>query len=86
MLLQAVGDLNSKYNTVGVWQQEEGKPENNDFKKGIVYYLSPEQRVVGVLLWNLFGKVDDARRAIRRSKRFADLSQLKNEISLEENH
>jgi hypothetical protein len=33
--------------------------------EGIVYYLDGEQRPRGVLLWNQFGRLDDARALIR---------------------
>ena len=33
--------------------------------KGLVYYLDGEGRPRGVLLWNLFGRVDEARELIR---------------------
>ena len=35
----------------------------DDYSKGVVFYLSREERrVVGVLTWNLFGKMDIARK------------------------
>lgn len=35
----------------------------DDYSKGVVFYLSQEERkVVGVLTWNLFGKMDVARK------------------------
>ena len=37
-------------------------------RKGIVYYLDPVRRPRGVLLWNIFGRVDDARQLIRSHK------------------
>ena len=37
--------------------------------QGIVYYLDRERRPRGVLLWNLFGRVDDARELIRAGDR-----------------
>ena len=49
---EAVGELNSKLETVSDWDEP--------FKKGVVYYLD-EGRVRGVLLWNVWEKVDDAR-------------------------
>lgn len=49
---EAVGELNSKLETVVDWQEP--------FKKGVVYYLK-EGRVCGVLLWNVWDKVSDAR-------------------------
>jgi len=49
---EAVGELNSKLETVSDWQEP--------FKKGVVYYLE-NGRVRGVLLWNVWEKVDAAR-------------------------
>jgi hypothetical protein len=36
--------------------------------EGIVYYLDGDRRPRGVLLWNVFGRVDDARELIRAGK------------------
>ena len=49
---EAVGEMNSKMQTVSDWEEP--------FKKGVVYYLD-DNRVRGVLLWNVWEKVDDAR-------------------------
>jgi NADPH-dependent 2,4-dienoyl-CoA reductase/sulfur reductase-like enzyme len=49
---EAVGELNSKLETVSDWDEP--------FKKGVVYYLDAG-RVRGVLLWNIWEKVDAAR-------------------------
>jgi 3-phenylpropionate/trans-cinnamate dioxygenase ferredoxin reductase subunit len=49
---EAVGDLSSKLQTVIDWQEP--------FKKGVIYYLDNE-RVRGVLLWNVWDQVDNAR-------------------------
>ena len=48
---EAVGDLNSKLETVADWQEP--------FRKGVVYYLEGG-RVRGVLLWNVWKKVKEA--------------------------
>jgi len=50
---EAVGEMSSKMKTISDWQEE-------PFKKGVVYYLD-DDRVRGVLLWNVWKKVDDAR-------------------------
>jgi len=50
---EAVGEMSSKMETVSDWQEE-------PFKKGVVYYLD-EGRVRGVLLWNVWKQVDNAR-------------------------
>jgi NADPH-dependent 2,4-dienoyl-CoA reductase/sulfur reductase-like enzyme len=49
---EAVGELNPKLETYSDWQ--------DPFQKGVVYYLD-EGRVRGVLLWNVWGQVDQAR-------------------------
>lgn len=52
---EAVGDLNSSLEMVSDWQEP--------FKKGIVYYLK-DQRVRGVLAWNVWEQVEPARKLI----------------------
>jgi NADPH-dependent 2,4-dienoyl-CoA reductase/sulfur reductase-like enzyme len=54
---EAVGELDSRLATLA----ELGELA----EEGIVYYLDGERRPRGVLLWNLFGRVDDARVLIR---------------------
>ena len=49
---EAVGELSSKLETVADWE--------DPFKKGVVYYLG-EDRVRGVLLWNVWDSVPEAR-------------------------
>jgi NADPH-dependent 2,4-dienoyl-CoA reductase/sulfur reductase-like enzyme len=49
---EAVGQLDSRLETVSDWQEP--------FHKGVVYYLR-EGKVRGVLLWNVWGKVESAR-------------------------
>jgi NADPH-dependent 2,4-dienoyl-CoA reductase/sulfur reductase-like enzyme len=54
---EAVGELDSRLETLA---------ELDDIhEQGAVYYLDRERRPRGVLLWNLFGRVDDARGLIR---------------------
>jgi 3-phenylpropionate/trans-cinnamate dioxygenase ferredoxin reductase subunit len=54
---EAVGELDSRMKTIADWT-EPGR-------EGIVYYLDAARRPRGVLLWNLFGRVDAARDLIR---------------------
>jgi len=49
---EAVGETSSKMEMVSDWQER--------FKKGVIYYLE-EGRVRGVLLWNVWKQVDNAR-------------------------
>ena len=48
---EAIGTLNSKLETYADWQET--------FKKGVIYYLDGG-RVRGVLLWNVWQKLDEA--------------------------
>jgi NADPH-dependent 2,4-dienoyl-CoA reductase/sulfur reductase-like enzyme len=52
---EAVGDLNPRLDLIADWEAPN--------RKGVVYYLH-EGRVRGVLLWNVWGQVDAARRLI----------------------
>jgi NADPH-dependent 2,4-dienoyl-CoA reductase/sulfur reductase-like enzyme len=52
---EAVGELDSRLEMVSLWQEP--------FRKGVVYYLK-NGRVRGVLLWDVWGKVDQARELI----------------------
>jgi NADPH-dependent 2,4-dienoyl-CoA reductase/sulfur reductase-like enzyme len=49
---EAVGELDPAMEVIEDWHEK--------FKKGVIYYLS-EGRVRGVLLWNVWNRVDDAR-------------------------
>jgi NADPH-dependent 2,4-dienoyl-CoA reductase/sulfur reductase-like enzyme len=57
---EAVGELDSRLRTTADWTDVGGA--------GTVYYLDEEGRPRGVLLWNLFGRVDTARELIRTAK------------------
>lgn len=52
---EAVGDLDSRLETVVDWKQP--------FEKGVIYYME-DARVRGVLLWNVWDTVDAAREII----------------------
>jgi NADPH-dependent 2,4-dienoyl-CoA reductase/sulfur reductase-like enzyme len=67
---EAVGDLSSKLQTVSDWQET--------FKKGVIYYLESD-RVRGVLLWNVWGQVENAR-ALMNEKGPFTADTLKNRL------
>jgi 3-phenylpropionate/trans-cinnamate dioxygenase ferredoxin reductase subunit len=52
---EAVGDIDARLDTVEDWKEQ--------YREGVVYYLR-DGRVMGVLLWNTWGKVDAARALI----------------------
>ncbi len=59
---EAVGELDSRLETVSDWQ--------DPYRKGVVYYLQ-DGRVRGVLLWNVWEQIEAARRLIAEPGPFA---------------
>lgn len=59
---EAVGELDSRIETVSDWEEP--------YRKGVVYYLQ-DGRVRGVLLWNVWEQVEAARRLIGERGPFA---------------
>jgi 3-phenylpropionate/trans-cinnamate dioxygenase ferredoxin reductase component len=57
---EAVGELDSRLETIADWSVPG--------REGIVYYVDGARRPRGVLLWNVFGRVDAARDLIRAGK------------------
>jgi 3-phenylpropionate/trans-cinnamate dioxygenase ferredoxin reductase subunit len=66
---EAVGELDPRLQTISKWKEQ--------FHEGVVYYLA-QGRVRGVLLWNVWDKVDAARAAINSGHVFttAELESL----------
>lgn len=56
---EAVGKLDAELQTFADWQEE--------YEKGVIYYLE-DNRVRGVLLWNVWDKLDEARELIGEGK------------------
>src|SRR5687768_1629667 len=69
---EAVGEMSSKMETIADWQEE-------PFKKGVVYYMD-NGRVRGVLLWNVWEKVEDARALMKEAVPFKE-KDLKGKIT-----
>ncbi len=58
---EAVGEVDSRLETVADWQEP--------YREGVVYYLQ-DGRVRGVLLWNVWERVDAARELIKEAGPF----------------
>lgn len=52
---EAVGELNARLSTVIDWQDE--------FNEGVIYYLD-QNRIRGIILWNIWDQIDPARELI----------------------
>lgn len=68
---EAVGEINSKLHTFSDWQEP--------FKKGVIYYLD-QDRVRGVILWNVWDKVEEARGLMKEEGLFSE-KDLKGRIT-----
>ncbi|XP_003385522.1 PREDICTED: apoptosis-inducing factor 1, mitochondrial-like [Amphimedon queenslandica] len=77
---EATGLIDSKLPTVGVWGRKSSEAVDtpvDDYSKGVIYYLDKEGgRIVGVLTWNIFGKMDVARQIISEEKTEVDISDI----------
>jgi len=69
---EAVGEMSSKMKIIEDWQEE-------PFKKGVVYYMD-DDRVRGVLLWNVWEKVEEARALMKEKGPFKE-KDLKGRIT-----
>src|SRR5262249_25174904 len=58
---EAVGELDARLQVSADWKEK--------FREGVVYYQK-EGRVRGVLLWNVWGQVDNARELISGKRAF----------------
>jgi 3-phenylpropionate/trans-cinnamate dioxygenase ferredoxin reductase component len=65
---EAVGDVDSRLATVEHWVEP--------LRKGVVVYVDDDARAHGVLLWDVWGKVDDARGLILAGTRVVPESLL----------
>lgn len=76
---EAVGIIDSSLQTHSVFsaseEEEKSDSSNKNFDKGVVFYLKDDV-IVGVLIWNLFSRLNVARRIIHEQKKYEDLNEL----------
>jgi len=54
---EAVGELDARLTTLAAWEEPN--------RKGVITYIDAARRPRGFLLWDTWGKVDEARELIR---------------------
>lgn len=80
---EAVGVIDSTLRTVSIWNKSTpSAPGEEKFDQGVVYYLK-EQKVVGVLLWNVHDQLDKAKKIIRTQNIVKDPNSLENLIKID---
>lgn len=55
--------------------QSKAKKDGDDFSKGVVFYLR-DDKIVGIVLWNVFNRINTARAVIGEDKKFDDLNEV----------
>lgn len=56
-------------------QAADNTDEQNDFSKGVIFYLKDE-KIVGIVLWNVFNRINTARAVITQDKKYEDLNEV----------
>jgi hypothetical protein len=86
---------------VGIWEKpteastlpstdstQQAISQSPEYKRGLVYYLGKESQIVGVVLWNVWNKSDEAKRLVKSGMIATNpklgTTLLKHLISLEE--
>ncbi|SPP79296.1 putative apoptosis-inducing factor 1, mitochondrial isoform X2 [Drosophila guanche] len=67
--------VNEKSQTDAVTCQDDANEEQPNYGRGVIFYLKNE-KIVGVLLWNLFNRVGLARTIINQNKKYDDLNEV----------
>lgn len=49
--------------------------DHDDFSKGVVFYLRDE-KIVGIVLWNVFNRINTARAVLSQDKKYDDLNEV----------
>ena len=71
--VEGIGRIDNSLETVGVYVQAE---KENEYVKGVVFYKDDQDRVVGVLLWNVFNQMSTARRIVNENRKYDDLMEV----------
>lgn len=81
---ESVGRIDSALKTVGVFSNGSNlSPSIVDSNRGVVFYLKND-RVVGILLWNIFNKISIARQVIAEGKKLYDLNEVAKRFEIQE--
>lgn len=47
----------------------------DDFGKGVIFYLR-DDKIIGIVLWNVFNRINTARAVIAEGKKYDDLNEV----------
>lgn len=56
-------------------QAADASDPSDDFSKGVIFYLKDE-KIVGIVLWNIFNQINTARAIIKQDKTYDDINEI----------
>lgn len=56
-------------------QSTSSSPNDEDFGKGVIFYLR-DDKIIGIVLWNVFNRINTARAIISQDKKYDDLNEV----------
>lgn len=59
--------------------------EEDDYGKGIIFYVR-DNKIVGIILWNVFNRINIARKIIGEGKEYQDLNEVAKLFDIYEQH
>lgn len=62
--------------TVTKKSEEQSTSGEDDYGKGVIFYLNENDRVVGILLWNVFNRISIARKVLAQDTKYDDLNEV----------
>lgn len=68
---QGVGICSAELKTIGVWKSD----VKESFERGVVFYMK-EDAIVGIMMWNIPGKIDVAKRLVKQGKKYENKTEL----------
>lgn len=81
---ESVGVIDAALKTVGVFSNGSALTTNiNTLNKGVVFYLKNDV-VVGIVLWNIFNKINIARQVISEGKKLYELNEVAKRFEIQE--
>lgn len=81
---ESVGLIDSSLQTVGIFSNGSDLTTNIDnTNRGVVFYMQNDI-VVGILLWNIFNKINIARQVIAEGKKLYDLNEVAKRFEIQE--
>jgi apoptosis-inducing factor 1 len=80
---EAVGVVDNTLSTYGIWAKEpSGSPDASEglrglcYGKGLVFYANHKKQIVGLLMFNLLGRIEMAREILAQKKSVDDIEEI----------